>query len=1251
MDDRIKYALRLAREIGGEAKEEMIERAEWNPFRGLKIKPPAEKLSSEPDIREYQLKRHAHEFEGAPEPVAPTRKVVVDAPLFGGKKELGELPYDYAGMANTALNAIYGLKTAPLYTNPYTAPVGRALDAYELAKKVEQDPSALSSYSTLPKLFKGATPFGLGAAGVGAAVSASDEDEEEPIRKSFGGPAGTKTPEQEEEERRIAVQNAYNTYLGRAPDVAGQAYWMGQLQAGFAPQNLSTEFQAAPEGQVYAADLGRAFQTAYGRAPREAMEAFNWVNAYRQANPVTLTENSRVIPTGPLPNWNPNIVASDLPTPPFNPVLNPSPVTPALGTGAGTGITTPNTGGSLTTTSNPLPNWNPLTGQTALGVTTPGIGSGVIVPSTTTGAGAGVTTPTTGGSPTTPDNRTELPVFNPNIPTPDMRAPGLGENVIVPGTTTGAGSGVTTPVTGGTATTPDNRNEIPVWNPNIGRSDLATPPIAPPLEQLASNQIIVDPKDHTSFVTSLYNTYLGRAPDVEGQQYFQSFLAQGGSPAELAQAIATSPEAQMNNVGSMYQYILGREGDQGGIDAFRNEIAAGRMDLSDVGQMMMQSPEYQAYMDRQFEAAKSGFNEVNPYDFAATALKGVGERGPMPDGYRDPNVWGVSESNDVFPTSFASTLLNKGLGQDQQLQAGYIDPNVMLSGRDNVSDKYQFAVTALKNGLGENGIYQPYVDASINAQKVNDQITNFNPDDPNSFVSGVYRALTNSSLPPQSFEDLKSRLSQGLISPKEAAAEIGQSVNAPLPPARPSDAELQEMERKLLSPQISRSPIDVVKDIVKGVVRGATEGFKRITGIGKNPELDYQRKVAIEREAEQLGIDPADLAAAMLYESIGSLDPNRKGMPDNRKGSVSAIKQGAVPRFMGLIQFGAREQLDYGVKPNMTFDEQMRSVGKFLKERGLKTWLEKHPNATAEEKRAALYSTINAGGPDKSNWGKTDASAGGKPTTVWQKSHELVKNYGNRAQEIMATTAPPGMAVAETPEDVEAPTPPVRPEEILQPNIGGGSGSVINMGPGFGGVGIGGSGEASPGAVTNQITGGGGHVTTPISHTPSVPHTGTTHTGGITHTGGLTHTGGHPSTHTGSFSVGFAPDAGAVHHGGNFSDYASTHGFGHTTVGQHYVPYNPIALPGAGGFSHGHHGASHHGGQGGYWDPNWANSSMHSGGDQSFFKSGGAVKPDDAVKNALRLANKRLKGGKINTKIDRDPDWDMALRRGGSARG
>ena len=153
--------------------DKKIPRSTWEPISGLKITPPSEDLSSEPDIRDYQLKRHAHEFEGAPEPTAPRRPVVLDAPLFGVKKELGSLPYNYAGPVNKALGVAYGLKTAPLYMHPATALAGRAADAFEAAKFIMRDPTNISNYSYVPGTLWGATKLAAPAIGAGKRATTS----------------------------------------------------------------------------------------------------------------------------------------------------------------------------------------------------------------------------------------------------------------------------------------------------------------------------------------------------------------------------------------------------------------------------------------------------------------------------------------------------------------------------------------------------------------------------------------------------------------------------------------------------------------------------------------------------------------------------------------------------------------------------------------------------------------------------------------------------------------------------------------------------------------------------------------------------------------------------------------------------------------------------------------------------------------------------------------------------------------------
>jgi hypothetical protein len=137
----------------------------------LKITPPSEELSDEPDIRDYQLARQKHEFEGAPEPVSPRRPVVLDAPLFGGKYTLGSAPYERAGLINRALNLAYGQKMLPLYFTPLH-PLARAADAYEIASHIAENPKEPVNYIGVPGTVVGAGRVAAPMIGAGASAGA-----------------------------------------------------------------------------------------------------------------------------------------------------------------------------------------------------------------------------------------------------------------------------------------------------------------------------------------------------------------------------------------------------------------------------------------------------------------------------------------------------------------------------------------------------------------------------------------------------------------------------------------------------------------------------------------------------------------------------------------------------------------------------------------------------------------------------------------------------------------------------------------------------------------------------------------------------------------------------------------------------------------------------------------------------------------------------------------------------------------------
>jgi hypothetical protein len=97
------------------------------------------------------------------------------------------------------------------------------------------------------------------------------------------------------------------------------------------------------------------------------------------------------------------------------------------------------------------------------------------------------------------------------------------------------------------------------------------------------------------------------------------------------------------------------------------------------------------------------------------------------------------------------------------------------------------------------------------------------------------------------------------------------------------------------------------------------------------------RQKAVIAAAQNLGINPVDLASVMSFETGGSLSPSKRG--------------GAGNKYLGLIQFGPSEQRTYGVHGGQSFEEQMIAVERFLRDRGVRPGMG----------RADIYSAILAG--------------------------------------------------------------------------------------------------------------------------------------------------------------------------------------------------------------------------------------------------------------------------------------------------
>ena len=95
------------------------------------------------------------------------------------------------------------------------------------------------------------------------------------------------------------------------------------------------------------------------------------------------------------------------------------------------------------------------------------------------------------------------------------------------------------------------------------------------------------------------------------------------------------------------------------------------------------------------------------------------------------------------------------------------------------------------------------------------------------------------------------------------------------------------------------------------------------------------KKESIALAAQQLGIDPVDLAAVMSLETGGSYS--------------TTIIGGAGNNYQGLIQFGPTERRTYGYDERQSFEQQVLGpVVKYLKDRGVK------PGHGAKEIYAAI---------------------------------------------------------------------------------------------------------------------------------------------------------------------------------------------------------------------------------------------------------------------------------------------------------
>ena len=140
---------------------------------------------------------------------------------------------------------------------------------------------------------------------------------------------------------------------------------------------------------------------------------------------------------------------------------------------------------------------------------------------------------------------------------------------------------------------------------------------------------------------------------------------------------------------------------------------------------------------------------------------------------------------------------------------------------------------------------------------------------------------------------------------------------------------------------------------------------------------------AIQQTAQQLGIDPVDLATVMSYETGGTFDPWVKG-PMTKWGT-----------HRGLIQWGEPQAAKYGVTQDMPIEQQVAAAGRYLRDAGVK------PGMGLID----IYSAVNAGAPGR--YDRSDHKAGGAPGTVADKVMYQMEGHRKKAEALLGGTYTP----------------------------------------------------------------------------------------------------------------------------------------------------------------------------------------------------------------------------------------------------
>ncbi len=172
------------------------------------------------------------------------------------------------------------------------------------------------------------------------------------------------------------------------------------------------------------------------------------------------------------------------------------------------------------------------------------------------------------------------------------------------------------------------------------------------------------------------------------------------------------------------------------------------------------------------------------------------------------------------------------------------------------------------------------------------------------------------------------------------------------------------------------------------------ENARSLLGIGTGGGVNQRALIA---SAQRLGMEPSDLAKIVSYETAGTFDPDKRGGM-NKDGTGAGS-------FLGLIQFSPENQRKYGVKPGMTFEQQIGAVEAYMTDRGWKPGMS----------LAHAYSIINAGSLDENGdprWDRADVNG-----NLRQHVARIDREHAAAAERFLSGAMPSDPRFADVPYD------------------------------------------------------------------------------------------------------------------------------------------------------------------------------------------------------------------------------------------